>query len=326
MKHTIISAVIIIMVLAPFCSHGQEGEEAKPKPGFHWSVMLGGGWVSGRASNEEVGEDNERIESYGQKGKSYSSPVPVFSGGMSYVFGQTGTTVFIGNSSASLGADTAALSAGVSQDTGGYGNLAAVVSYGSTEVWKDPYLLGADREKTDEKNLSAAVSWDDLLDTPLSVRYALCRTRVDEDEIGAREPDLRRDGMIHDLGMGFALPLCETFVVTTNLSFTKGVMDGKSAGYDGYGGDLGCMLNMNSVTLTLTGGYGSRRYDRAHPVFHKVRQEREGTVSGMVIYPKPFEYEKATLYLLVSHNRKEANIRFFEGNASLTGVGIGYEF
>jgi hypothetical protein len=317
-------AVFIILFLLPVqASHAEERAEEGLKAGFSGSLTMGGAYISGMFSNLDVVDDNETIDSYTEDGDKLATAVPVLSASLSYTFADAGTTLFLGTTPQVVGFTAGALSAGVTQVLGEAGSITLTGGLTTEEVWKDPYLLGVKRKKTNMRGYTAGLSMD-LLGASLS--YGLARENVDEDLIAVREPDLDRDGVVHDISLGYGFGINNSNTIMPAFQYMKAVMDGKSNSFDGYGGSLTHMFTSDRHTLSTSVAFARRRFDHTHPVFGKVRDEKDFGGNLTYLLKAPFGFERVTYVAMLVYSRTGSNISFFESNLILGGTGVQYEF
>lgn len=323
MIRTAFAVFIILFLILAQASHAGEGDEEGLKDGFSGSITIGGGYVSGTFSNLDVVDDNDRIDSYTEDGDKLATAMPVLAGSLSYTFADTETILFLGSSPEAAGFTAGALSGGVTQMLGEVGSVTLTGGLTAEEVWEDPYVLGVKRRETDLRGYTVGLSLDIL---GASLSYGLTRENVKDDHIGFREPDLDRDGMVHDVSLGYGLGIDDRNMIIPGVQYMKADMDGKSNGFDGYGGSLTHMFTSGRHTLSTSVACARRRFDRLHPVFDKVRDERDLGGNLTYLLKAPFGYEPLTWVLMLACSRTYANISFFDSNLVMGGMGVQYEF
>lgn len=318
MKSKTISAVLFIFVVScpyVFTQYGQaEG-------GFSGSIMIGGGVVGGKPSQLDVGDDNKKVDDLNKRSESESEPVPIVDFSLSYEFASTGTTVFVGTDSGSLG-----VGAGVSQSLGDIGTFTITTGYSKDEVWKNPYIVGLDRKETDVESVSLDLSYEEILGTGAQLSYSYRSLDVDKDIIGESNRDLERDGAIHSGSFGYAFMFDESNILIPGMTYTKGDMDGKSNSFDSYSLDLTYVLQKQSFSIETAFSAGRSEFDKTHPVFDKIREEDEYSIISTLTLLNPLGFENYFITFIAGGNYTDSNVDFFDSAAGLLGMGIGYRF
>jgi hypothetical protein len=263
--------------------------------------------------------DRKTLTSLNDSDKSDSGFQPIIMGEIGYRFDSTGTEVSIGCMD---GMPVVTLA----QEMDGLGRFTLGAGWGTEEVWKDPYVTGKKRQKTDMEVMEFSVAWEDIMETPFMVGYTFTNMDVDKDLAGIRHKDLQRDGNIHTLELGSPLFMGEKNSLFANLAYSIGDMEGKSNSYNGWNLGLTHTLDMDGWSLETTLGAGKRDYDRSHPDFNKTRDEKEYSIGTTYTLYEPFDMENYFVSVFASYTRVDANIKFFDSDDTTTGMAIGYNF
>jgi hypothetical protein len=284
--------------------------------GFHGDITLGGLWSS--SDNQLIpGDDNKKISSLSGNGETETDVFAMAMGNLSYTT-QAGTRFFIS-------ADRS-FSTGVSHDFAGIANvtLAGVAQLG--EVWEDPYLIGVEREDTDETRIGGRLGLEGIYGTGLSFDYSYMNVEVDNDLIGTKIALLRRDGLTHTLSTGYAFQLGESNSLTPKIQYEIGDFDGKSSSYDSWGGSLTHTFNNEVMMLETTVSAGKSEYDQSHPIFNTIRDDETYAVCSTITWFNPLGYENFSVTATGAYSKSDSNIDFYDSTDTMVGVGIGYRF
>ncbi len=313
---TIVASLFAIAFTSTFV----QAQEELDRGGMFGIIMVGGIYQTGKPGLLSTDtRDRKILTSLNDSDKSDSGFQAMIMGEIGYRFDETGTEVSIWVMDAMPGITLA-------QETEGLGRFSFSGGWGKEEVWKDPYVTGTARQKTDMRVMEFSVAWEDIMKTPFMVGYTLTNVDVDNDLACIRHKDLQRDGNVHTLEVGSLLFTGEKNSVAGNLACVIGDMEGRSNSYTGWHLGLSHMLDMEGWSLETTVGAGKRNYDRAHPDFNRTRDEKEYFIGTNYTLHEPFGMENYFVSVFASHTRVDANIKFFDSDETTTGMAIGYSF
>ncbi len=295
-------------------------DDRQGQSGLFGNIRLGGGVVNTRPSGLEVLDNNEKRDNLGGKDKRRSQGLMLLSAEVGYTFKESGATLITAINT------EGPISLALSHEIVGVGELTYSALYEKKEVWKNPYLVGANRRRTDAESFGGAVVWERILGT--GARLALKHQQIDiaDDLIGQTEPGLRRDGADTTLGIGYVWDLAAGGVVSTDLSHIWLNRDG--AGNKGYVylAEIKHVLGVGQLTLSTVVELKNTHFDGVHPVFNKKRKESAYSFSETITFAAPFGYENWSVYGVAAIGETNANIDFFDSSTLFSGAGIGYRF
>lgn len=148
-----ISCALTIFFILSCCFVSAEENEEKA---FSVFFLVGGIYSNGEMSLDDTSEDkNKKIDSLSDSSEDFSLVSPFFMGNLTYNINSTGTSIGIGSDLDGFGLT-------LSQYGGDLGYFTLKGSMGKDEVFKDPYLVGVKRDKTDAETKSFSLSWDDI--------------------------------------------------------------------------------------------------------------------------------------------------------------------
>ncbi len=315
-----LAVLVVCGLLLGIASPLLASQDEQEQDGLFGEILLGGGWGSSRPSGLEVLDDNERLNSLSSRGSRESDALPFIGGSIGYAFARTGTTLSIGS-----GLEEP-LNFTVNQKIGAAGQLSMSAFYTEEEVWKNPYLTGVVREKTDAESVGLSVTWEDIFSTGIWLSIEQMYVDVDQDLIGQNQADLRRDGTDSTVGVGFSLPLGEKSMLTTSINYMELDRDGESNSAKGFGGSLAHSIEFRKLSLETAISYSQIDYDKIHQVFNKTREETSYGISHTVVYAAPFNFEDWALIGMAAYSETDANIAFFDSSGVIVGTGLSYSF
>ena len=313
----IVSLFIALMTLSSPAIALDDGED---QSGLFGNIRFGGGIVNTRPSGLEVLDDNEKRDNLGGRGKRRSQGLLLLSAHAGYTFKESGTTLM-----AAINTE-GPISLAMRHEIVGVGEVTFSALYEKKEVWKNPYLVGTNRSRTDAESLGGAVVWERVLGT--GVRFNLEHQKIDiaDDRSGQLEPRLRRDGTETTLGLGYSWDLAAGGVVSADLSHVWLNRDGAGNKGCAYLAEIKHVLGVGRLTFLTHVELKNTDFDGVHPVFNKKRKESAYSFSETITFAAPFGFKSWSVYGVAAIGATDANIDFFDSSTLLSGAGMGYRF
>jgi hypothetical protein len=194
------------------------------------------------------------------------------------------------------------------------------------EVWKNPYLTGESREPTDVFEGGLAFELSEIMGSGLLLRYGFDYTDVTNDEIGKQIDDLKRDGGTHQAAFGYAWTLGRGKAITTQLEYTKAVLDGQSNSYDGLGTRVSYrVVSRRYLFNAFASGY-LNHYEKEHPLFSTTRDEVGVSLLAVLTWFAPFDWQQTFVSVGAGYSLNDADIDYFDSRTRITFLGFGYRF
>lgn len=319
-KHVLLPlAILEIFLLGALPLHAADNRPGQPESGLSYTIQAGAVMI--QTDSQLVPDDNNRtIASLNGSGEPAEAVFPALLLDARYRLA-SGTTVYLktpleGGYGVASGLvhsfDTGAL------DVYGYYGL-------PSDVWQDPYLTGAPRTETDENNCGGGVRFNRIMGTGLGIEYRLLTRDVDQDVIGNRIPDLKRDGRIHRFGLQYAWRAAGG-VWTPKIFYTLGDVDGGANAYDEVTGGVAYMRATDRYVFQIDAKVGSAVFDKRHPVFLQDREDAVYCVTAIYSWLSPFDQERFSVNFLAGYETTDSNIDFFDRSDMVAGITIGYAF
>ncbi len=335
--------LILTVASAPAWAAGDDGGRPDDfSPGFSGYVqpMVGAGYSK---SLSDVSDKNERIDSLDQSAKSETDFIPMVLWNLGYTFDNAATRVFAGTPEENIIEGTFFLEVGISQKLGDGTVLTA--AYIPTlpglddEVWRDPFLLGANRQETDRDSHAFRVSADSIFGSPFTIKYGFGKQDIENDDAGryhaglpgstltSRDLEaLKRSGTFHQADLQYGFDLGSGVMVQPGIFYMKGNADGEANSFNRYGGQISMVRAAGRYQLfcTLSADYSD--YDAVHPIFNQTRNQWEyGAILG-VGYMAPFGWENFIFNVYTGVSKQEANINFYDSTGAMAGIGLTWMF
>lgn len=310
----------ICSLFITFVAKASAQSEVVEKSGFFGDIRVGGGVVSSHPSGLEVFDDNERLNGLDVSGNRQSVGLLLIGGEAGYNFNDSGTKIFAG-----VDIDKP-FYLSISQELEGVGSLTLSALYETKEVWKNPYLVGVDRAKTDADSVGFSMNWDNVLATRMRLFFDQKFIDVKQDNIGLSQPDLRRDGTDTTMGLGFSMDWGAGGVFNPSIRHIWIEREGASNTGCGYAAGVKHVLVLRNFSFATSLDISRTDYDKLHPVFNKKREETTYGISETVSIAEPFGFENLYLFGVAAYGKTDANITFFYRSSVALGTGIGYKF
>ncbi|WP_455223410.1 DUF2860 family protein [Kaarinaea lacus] len=152
-----------------------------------------------------------------------------------------------------------------------------------TSVWKDPYVVNAERVETDRKQAGWRFSWERIFNTPIALQYTLRRIELDEQsgktQLGLSDQEaqlLDRNGNLHEWQLYYEWELNRYHSITPELIYDNVETDGRAMATDRFGVKLMYTFVRKELGLVLVtaGSYGSADYKAVNPVYGETRKDQ----------------------------------------------------
>ncbi|MDY7031012.1 MAG: DUF2860 family protein, partial [Thermodesulfobacteriota bacterium] len=192
--------------------------------------------------------------------------------------------------------------------------------------WKDPYITQVNRDDTDMNKIGFTVDYDCIMYAGLNLYYRYNQVDVDQDVIGKRFNDLKRDGIIHRTGIGYRANIEKSNIITPSFEYSKADMDGESNSYNGYKIEIECTRMKKNYILSTFVSADKKNYAKIHPIFNKTRDEKRYSAIAIFTLLNPFGYDKFFTNFIAGYSYSNSNIDFFDKHTYISGITIVYSF
>lgn len=299
----------------------QEGDRHEENA-FSARIEAGAIWIN-TTDQLFVDNKNEKTNNLNDEADSFSTTLPAVLFDLRYKFRDTDTEVYLATP---LEDSNMALTLGMAQTFIDKSKLEVSICYVNDEVWKDPYIIQANRDDTDMNDIGFTIDYDCIMDTGFNLYYGYNHLDVDQDFVGKRFNNLKRDGIIHRTGIGYRVNLDESNIITPSFEYSKADMDGESNSYNGYEIKIGYMRMKKTYSLTTFVSADKKNYNKTHPIFNKTRDEKGYSAIAIFTLLNPLGYDKFFTNFIVGYGYSDSNIDFFDKRTYVSGITIGYNF
>lgn len=297
--------------------HEARADEA----GFGGEIIVGGHWENTRRSQLHASDGDDRIDALVQDEDRETDTTPDITGELTYTLANRQTSLFL----TGLAYDSG-VALGARQSLNDWGQLQIAGTFNAQEVWKDPYLLGVKRSRTDETTVGLSIEYEEIFGTGFFFSSHIAAVDVDEDRIGTREKSLRRDGYQYTLATGYGFALGDNGMVIPTVSYMSNDLRGEANASDGVALGIDYAWSSGIWSVEAGAAVGRTRYRERHPLFNKSRTATTLDLSLIAGCHEPFGLAQISVYSLLAYGRITENIGFFNSDAVCVGLGLGYHF
>jgi hypothetical protein len=305
------------------------------EPGFSGFFNLGVTAGSGKSNLiAEIGDDEiDNIED-SPGSKSSTSITPGLS--LTYTFDNLNSEVYLGNSLEDFVRFDFSTVLGFRQQVSEVGifDVALLASPVATEIWKDPYAAGVERDETDRSADGIRIEWGAIMGSGFDFRLSSRDSEIDDEESGAallaadvitaseqglldRNGDINSTSLIYnwDQGQGQLLSLLVTYL--------EHDLDGEAMSFDGYS------VQLNNVTafspdlrLATNIVLGRFDHDTENPVYGKTNDKDLTALTLTLFLNDPFGAKNWVGNLTMAYAEEDNSIDFYDTTVSMINLGM----
>ncbi len=293
------------------------------------------GVISSR-SNLAVSSDQKRIDSLYSLSSRETRAVGGALGRIDYTVVPRELALYAGTPRSSLADGEIAVELGARYLVDRVGLLTAgviPVTVNDGEAWSDPFVAGTRRDATDVDRRGLRLGLAGIAGTGLSVDYRLYRRDVDRERSGqalglstADRRLLAREGTEHRFDLNYRLAVTDRLSLTPGLQYRRLEADGAANRGWLLRPQVSARYDIDRWSVSMTGYFGVDRYDARQPIYDEYRDGEEMGVVAGVRYVEPFGWSNWSVNAYGVWSERESDIRFYDEQTGLLGVGLGYRF
>ena len=337
-------AAIFVLLAAAVLALAIPAHALDPIPsasGFSGFIRAGGGFLKYK-SNLVAGNDfmhlgDKTIDSLTGSPDSETSGLPLVNFELAWTFATSRTQITLGSQLEDIARLEIGQQLAVKQELPDKSIVSAGFLFSGvpSQVWKDPYLTGAPRKRTDRNSYGGRFVFDRILGSNLEFRYSYRSIDIDDEQSGTSLPQLsdydmrllRRDGDTHKLDLSYRFSFLEKHRLVPSIGYFKENRDGDAMSNDGGEFQLTYLYLGDPVSVIVNGLIGKADYDKRNPIYGK-KQKDDIYGAGVQVYYKnpfgwkPFGQENFSVFVSAFYALIDANIDFYdtEAVAGLAGV------
>ncbi len=294
-------------------------------------------------SISDVSDDTKKIDSLDQDANSETDFFPILLWEMVYTLDNGATQFYAGTPKENIVEGTFLLEIGIRQKLSGGTILTAAwipkLPILEKEAWKDPFLLGTDRQETDQDSQAFKLEAESIFGSPFNLRYGFGRQEVDDDQAGVylfEQPDstlttadlqmLKRDSDFHLVEAQYAISFGRGIMIRPGISYVRGDAVGNANSFNRYQGKISFAYPGERWRFFGNISLGLAEYDEANPIFEKTREDLiYGTTLGAG-YAAPFGWKDFTASVFTSFKKNDTNIKFYDSTSMIIAIGLAWLF
>ena len=201
------------------------------------------------------------------------------------------------------------------------------------ETWKDPFLVGSDRQTTDEKVGGGRIAVERIFGSPLTLKYAIASSSIDDERSGqsqltdaAEIASLQRDSLYQRVDVETLFPVAKGILLKPNLQYTHRNAEGNANSYDQYTAQLSVLIFRERHSLITTINVGSRQYQEINPIFNDKQDLKSAGIFSIYSYKSPFDWARWTWTLMGGYSEEKSDINFYDSKSFIVSTGLLYKF
>ncbi|MGA1870160.1 MAG: DUF2860 family protein [bacterium] len=319
-------SIYLFIILLIFHELSILAEEDKNKfQYFSGKIQTGCIWI---LTNDQlhVDEKNKKASSLSKNSNFFQTIDPGFLLDLNYSL-PSGMRFYFGNPEEDAGK---AIKLGCFQDFKNNSVIGVSAKYKFDEsAWKNPFITDQEREYTDVDIYVFDISMDRIAGSNLKIDYSFETVNVDHDILGdLYNNELKRDGFIHSLSMGYTFKSGANNIIVPGLQYTITDFDGKSNNFSGYSGGIDYIKLMKNIVCMLSISVSNDKHQKTHPEpkFNKKRNDVTIETLAIVTWMNPMDYNDYFINLGGIFIKNESNINFFDKITYLGIISLGYNF
>ena len=323
------SLLLVFLVLSAHCSWALAFSAIPEQSGFSGYLLAGVSYAD-TSSNMLVGTKTTELTSKTTASltdapDSHDSLTTTVLGELRYTFAPQRTQLFVGQGFTDFIRYDVTDLAGVRHEFSALGTVGVSYVFAGfvTSVWKDPYVLNTDREETDRDQSGWRLSWEQLLNTPLSLQYTLRAIELDEQSgrtqlgLSAQQAQLLdRNGDLHEWQLFYDWSLGDNQTLTPELIYDHADMEGAAMAARRYGFKLRHTYIKEKIGLVLVtaGSYSSADYEALNPIYNATRKDKRYGIDFTYMQFGLFKNYQSQLALVTNlyYFYEDANLDFYD--------------
>lgn len=306
------------------------------KAGWGADLALTTGY-SQTQSQFNVDDDNSITQDLNNSGKETSKALLFPLARLDYTLDDLKTQFFVGNSRENVGKGEFQIEFGATHQFNDNSKL--TLAYFPElpfigETWKDPYLTGQVREKTEETAQGGRIELKNVAGSLFDVQYAFADSQIDSELSGTNlaylsdldRSQLHRDAFYQRLSVDVMVPFSANFILKPGILYTRANAKGDANSFDEYAIRVQMIYRENKHLITGSATYGRLEAEIDNPVFNQREKTDRASLFALYKYQKPFNLDNWSLLAIGFLGETDSNISFYNKSGLGIGIGAAYEW
>jgi len=298
--------------------------------GFSGFINVGGAY--GRVKSNLVADfGQERTDTLTGSPDGQSIGTPLLIGNLRYTLVNSRTQIFLGNNMEDFVRYDITNQIGVRQEIGRAGiiGVSGLFSGFATQVWKDPYVTGQNRQETDRTSTGARIAWNKIFGSNLHLQFSQRKFELDNENSGnflgltqAQQALLNREGDQRVLKATYVFDINQRHIIVPAVISSEFDLDGKSMSHDQKGVKLTYTYRGDPIIWIANIAYSQSDYDEVNPIFGIKADAEDVEVSLRGLYRSPFGWKKWSLMGSVGFYESNSDIDFYDGEVTVASLSM----
>ena len=305
--------------------------------GWSGSVNIGAGVGQSEtnmlAGLSSIDLGDERIDSLDEDAGSEDIAFPALQFDINYTLGDSQTQFYLRNQpSPYVLLDMEAL-AGIRQQVPRIGivDLALSATTIPTDIWKDPYLTGADRGDTERTTSGLHMAWRGVMDTALTLEFSSKEVEIDDEDSGeslglsfSELQLLERTGEVYRFHGEYPFQIGEKHRLIPGLTWLDYDLDGGAMAEDGVAAQL--LYQYTSGRWGFNGRVQVQALEAKedNPIYATSADRDVISIAAGVSYARPFGLDSWTANARAAWLDSDSDIDFYDESLVFVSVGMLY--
>ncbi|TNF91680.1 MAG: DUF2860 family protein [Gammaproteobacteria bacterium] len=312
------------------------------EPGVSGFFQLGVGVVSAETNMiattfggmAEIGDDT--IDDPTDSPDSETAGIPIVALSVAYTFENKATELFFGSSLEDFLQFDFATVLGLRHqvDDVGIFEVAAVGTPLATEVWEDPYVVGAKRDETDRTTNGIRLQWGAILGSGFDVRVTSREVDIDKERSGdalvanatitaAEQKLLDRNGDINVIGVVYNWNIAEGRILSVGVNSVEHDLDGDAMSYDGASVQATYATALDDRNRLVSNVFvGSYEFDKTNPIYDEKDEMDQVGLTVTYFRKDAFGFKDWSGNIAVVYADSDHDIDFYDTTAAMVSVGM----
>jgi hypothetical protein len=326
-----ISSAMLSVFVSGFCV----AEPLSNTAGWEFTLNLNAGYTHSQ-SQLNTDDDNKITNDLSNSGQSTSSAIVFPLGRVQYTLADLNTQFFLGNSRDQVSTAQFQYEIGATHQFTDNSKLTLAIFPKLSlfnETWKDPFLVGAKREVTDQDVGGGRIALENVLGSPFTLKYAIADSQVDDEQSGISQltnvseiNSVKRDSIFQRVEIETMFPISKGMFLKPTLQYTNRNAEGDANSYDQYTVQLGLLVFRPQYSVITTINTGVRYYQEENPIFDEKQNSQQFGILSLYSYKQPFNWKNWSWTLMAGYNAENSDINFYDTKGLILSTGMIFQY
>jgi hypothetical protein len=326
-----ISSAMLSVFVSGFCV----AEPLSNTAGWEFTLNLNAGYTHSQ-SQLNTDDDNKITNDLSNSGQSTSSAIVFPLGRVQYTLADLNTQFFLGNSRDQVSTAQFQYEIGATHQFTDNSKLTLAIFPKLSlfnETWKDPFLVGAKREVTDQDVGGGRIALENVLGSPFTLKYAIADSQVDDEQSGNSQltnvseiNSVKRDSIFQRVEIETMFPISKGMFLKPTLQYTNRNAEGDANSYDQYTVQLGLLVFRPQYSVITTINTGVRYYQEENPIFDEKQNSQQFGILSLYSYKQPFNWKNWSWTLMAGYNAENSDINFYDTKGLILSTGMMFQY